>query len=248
MVTDSIAARRQGIFWMLTIPHHEFVPFLPAGVVYLRGQLEKGDGGYLHWQLVAAFGKITSIIGCRTVFGPFHAQLTRSTAAMEYVWKDDTRVDGTQFELGACPIARNVKRDWELIWESSKRGDLMSIPASVRIQSYRTLKQIAVDHMQCLGIVRTCYVFWGATGTGKSRKAWEDAGLEAYSKDPRTKFWCGYRTQTNVVIDEFRGSIDISHMLRWLDRYPVSVETKGSATPLLAEKLWITSNLDPRRW
>jgi len=51
-----------------------------------------------------------------------------------------------------------------------------------------------------------------------------------------------------VVIDEFRGDIDISHLLRWLDRYPVVVEIKGSSTPLVAEKIWITSNLHPTAW
>lgn len=124
----------------------------------------------------------------------------------------------------------------------------MSIPASIRVQSYRTLKTIAKDFMECPSIERVCYVYWGATGTGKSRKAWDEAGLSAYPKDPRTKFWCGYRDQEHVILDEFRGAVDIAHLLRWLDRYPVSVETKGAATPLLAKKIWITSNLDPRLW
>jgi len=72
--------------------------------------------------------------------------------------------------------------------------------------------------------------------------------MDAYSKDPRSKFWCGYIGQRNIVIDEFRGGIDLSHMLRWLDRYPVRVEIKGSSRPLLAEKIWITSNLSPDEW
>lgn len=42
--------------------------------------------------------------------------------------------------------------------------------------------------------------------------------------------------------------IDIGHMLRWLDRYPVIVEVKGAATVLSAKKIWITSNLHPRDW
>lgn len=49
-------------------------------------------------------------------------------------------------------------------------------------------------------------------------------------------------------MDEFRGGIDVAHLLRWLDRYPCCVETKGSSRPLLARKIWITSNLDPRQW
>jgi len=54
--------------------------------------------------------------------------------------------------------------------------------------------------------------------------------------------------ESNVVIDEFRGGIDISHMLRWCDRYPVRVELKGSSAPLKAVKIWITSNLHPNDW
>ena len=50
-----------------------------------------------------------------------------------------------------------------------------------------------------------------------------------------------------LYIDTHLG-IDISHMLRWLDRYPVRVEIKGASRPLLAKKIWITSNLDPRLW
>lgn len=66
--------------------------------------------------------------------------------------------------------------------------------------------------------------------------------------DPCTKFWDGYYGQQNVVIDEFRGSIGISHILRWLDRYPVIVEIKGSSTVLQATTIWITSNLSPNVW
>lgn len=95
---------------------------------------------------------------------------------------------------------------------------------------------------------RQVFVFWGTTGTGKSRDAWNAAGQDAYPKDPRTKFWDGYRSHKSVVIDEFRGAIDVSHLLRWFDRYPVLVEVKGSSTVLAAERIYITSNLAPDAW
>lgn len=95
---------------------------------------------------------------------------------------------------------------------------------------------------------RVCNVYCGPTGTGKSRRAWSEAGLHAYPKDPRSKFWDGYRDQGNVVIDEFRGDIAMSHILRWLDRYPCLVEIKGSSTSLVATTIWITSNLHPSKW
>jgi len=122
------------------------------------------------------------------------------------------------------------------------------IPANVRVQSYRTLKAIQKDYLVAPGVVRQVFVFWGSTGTGKSRRAWDEAGFDAYPKDPRTKFWDGYNSHKHVVMDEFRGDIDIAHLLRWFDRYPVIVENKGGAVALSATSIWITSNLPPDAW
>jgi len=226
----------------------EFVPFLPNGIQWIKGQLERGDGGFLHWQVVVAFPKNVRLSAVRNIFGPFHAELTRSERAVEYVWKDDTAVDNTRFELGERLFRRNNKRDWEDVWNSAKSGDLEAIDASLRVQHYRGLKQIAADYLQPVAVEKRVDVFWGVTGSGKSRRAWDEAGLDAYPKDPRTKFWCGYGGQRNVIMDEFRGGIDVAHLLRWLDRYPVTVETKGSATVLRASRLWITSNIPPEQW
>lgn len=241
--------RRQGIFWLLTIPQHCFLPWLPPSCTWIKGQLERGtDTGFLHWQICVSFRKKTSVRGVTECFGPYHAELTRSGAAADYVWKDDTAIATTRFELGSKPIDRSSSGDWDKIWELAKLGQFESIPPAIRVQSYRTLRSIAADYAKPIGIERICHVFWGRTGTGKSRRAWSEAGIDAYPKDPRTKFWCGYRDQKAVVIDEFRGGIDIGHLLRWLDRYPVVVEIKGSSTVLVAETIWITSNISPEAW
>lgn len=193
--------RRQGVFWLLTIPHHEYVPHPNASCQWLRGQLEQGESGYVHWQIMVALSKKGSLATIKSIFGDqCHAELSRSSAASEYVWKDATRVANTQFEFGCRPICRNSKTDWESVWESAKTGDIQCVPANIRVQSYRTLRSIASDHDKPVGYERECFVFWGKTGTGKSRRAWDEAGIEAYSKDPRTKFWCGYQGEANVVL------------------------------------------------
>jgi len=240
----------QALYWLLTIPVHDFTLYLPPPVAYLRGQIEDGEQtGYRHWQLLAVFTKKIRLAGVKDVFGPTcHAEPSRSSAADDYVWKEDTAVAGTRFELGHRRHKRNCAADWDAIWEHAKHGRIDEIPANVRVTNYRTLKQIEKDHLQPVAIERTVYCFWGTTGSGKSRRAWEEAGLSAYPKDPRTKFWDGYQGGDNVVIDEFRGDIDISHILRWFDRYPCIVEQKFGASTLRASRIWITSNVDPRDW
>jgi len=240
--------RRQGIFWLLTIPRSDFTEpsALPDGLAWIRGQLERGEGGFEHWQIMVALSEKSSLRSVKRRFGnTCHGELSRSAAANDYVWKESSRI-GQQFEFGTKPIRRNSKTDWEACWKSATKGDLMAIPASIRLVSYRTLLAIAADHVKPTAIVRECFVYWGKTGTGKSRLAWQQAGMDAYPKDPRSKFWCGYQGEDHVVIDEFRGGIDLSHVYRWLDRYPIHIEVKGSSRPLVASKIWMTSNLNPR--
>ncbi len=240
----------KAVYWLLTIPHADFLPYLPPNVEYIRGQLESGSNtNYLHWQLLVVLSKQSRLSAVKSIFGQStHAEPSKSAAADAYVWKDDTAVPNTRFELGRKPLKRNCDKDWESIRESAKQGRLDDIPADVYIRSYSQLRRIAVDNSKPVAIEREVVVFWGPTGVGKSRRAWELAGLDAYPKDPRSKFWDGYRDHEHVVIDEFRGGIDISHILRWFDRYPVLVEIKGSSAVLKARKIFITSNLDPRNW
>lgn len=240
----------QARYWLLTIPYHLFTPFLPPNVDYIKGQLESGgQSGYLHWQVVVYFPKKVTLHYVKRFFGDeCHAEKSNSAAVEEYVWKDDTAVEGTRFEFGKKALNRNSAKDWDLIVNHARSGDFNAIPGDVLVRSYGNIKKIRVDSLKPIAIEKEVYVYWGRTGAGKSRLAWEEAGLEAYPKDPNTKFWDGYVGQESVVIDEFRGSISISHLLRWLDRYPVIVEVKGSSCVFNAKSLWITSNLSPDEW
>lgn len=246
----------QARYWLLTVPHvgdgdePEWTKTLPEGVRYLKGQKEVGsDTGYVHWQVSVGYSMPVTLAVVKRTFGQStHCERSRSARVDEYVWKDESAVPGSRFELGIKPVRRCSKADWDGVWESARTGQFQNIESSIRVQHYRTLRTIRADHAQPVAMERSCVVYWGATGTGKSRSAWSEAGLEAYPKDPRTKWWDGYLDQENVVIDEFRGSIDPSHMLRWLDRYPVLVEIKGSSVPLKAKKIWIMSNISPDEW
>lgn len=240
----------QARYWLLTIPYNNFTPYLPPNAGYIKGQLEQGHStDYLHWQIVVYFTRKVTLHYVKLLFGDsVHAEATKSAAAEQYVWKEDTAIAGTQFELGKKSMKRDSAKDWDLIVDNARKGNFSEIPGDVLVRCYGNLKKIRVDSLQPESIVREVYVYWGRTGAGKSRRAWDESGLDAFPKDPNTKFWDGYSGQEHVVIDEFRGAISISHLLRWLDRYPVIVEIKGSSSVLKAKKVWITSNLSPDDW
>jgi len=243
--------RRQGLLWIGTIPVSDpcWVPCLPEGIAYLKGQRELGEGGLDHFQIFFTFRQKKSLAQVRALWSPIlgHWELTRSAAAEAYVWKEETR-NGEPFEFGERSFRRNSKPDWDLCRQNAECGNFDDIPSDIFIRYYGNLLRICAASVQPTAMERTCSVLWGPTGTGKSRRAYEEAGLDSYVKDPRSKFWCGYANQRHAVIDEFRGAIDISHLLRWLDRYPVRVEVKGSSVALQVSRYWITSNIHPRYW
>jgi hypothetical protein len=222
---------------------------LPAGVTWLKGQQERcPTTGKLHHQVIVGLSKPQRLGAVSKIVGRGHWEASRSSAADEYVHKDATSIADTRFELGKKSFRRNVSADWDAVRTSAIAGKLDDIPPDIYVRYYSALCRISADNAVPVALERSCDVYWGPTGTGKSMRAWTEGGTGAYAKDPRTKWWCGYRAQTTVIIDEFRGAIDVAHVLRWLDRYPVSVETKGGSKPLVADRFFITSNLDPRSW
>jgi len=238
----------QARWWIATIPESDWQPCIPNSFTYAKGQLEQGESGYRHWQAVFHSSTKKSLRAAKQCFpATAHLEPTRSAAATKYVWKEDTRVPDSQFELGDAPFHRSQSTDWAVVRSSALAGDWTTIPDDVYIRHYGNLQRIHYDNISPSATIRTCKVFYGATGTGKTRRAFEELP-NAYWKTPTTKFWCGYRGQEHVIVDEFRGVIDIAHLLRWVDRYPVIVETKGSARPLMATTFIFTSNLHPKDW
>lgn len=245
-LVDGTNEKESGGIWRIPAPASvdELVANIRRCVQNLHNPL-----GYIHWQILAVFKKPANLARVKQIFGTkSHAEATKSAKASDYVWKDETSVRGTRFELGTMALKRNSAVDWESIRDLARTGELDEIDAGVYVRNYRTLKQIHVDHLKPAPIERSVQVYWGDTGTGKSRRAWDEASYDAYPKDPRSKFWDGYKSHENVVIDEFRGDIDVGHLLRWFDRYPVIVEIKGSSMVLNARRFWITSNLSPEDW
>lgn len=95
----------------------------------------------------------------------------------------------------------------------------------------------------------TVHWYYGETGTGKSKVAYEEAVASGsyYYKDPTNKWWDGYFQQTVVVIDDYRRDFStFAHLLRLFDRYPLSVEYKGGTIQFASMTIIITTPKSPK--
>lgn len=242
----------QARYWLCTIPATAlWEPVLQGDICYLKGQLEEGGTtGYRHWQVLAVCAKRVTRNQLKGFLCPeAHCEQSRSSAANDYVWKDDTAVPNTRFEIGTLPKSKARSVDWDAVWSAAKSGDIDSIPKDILIRNYTSIKRIRVDN--CTPPMRPgieVRVYWGPTGTGKTHRAFDEAGSNFYIKNSRTKWWDGYQGQPNVIIDEFNGSIDVTYLLNWFDKYPCFAEIKGFSVPLQAVKFWVTSNVEPIFW
>lgn len=95
------------------------------------------------------------------------------------------------------------------------------------------------------------YVYWGDSGTGKTRKATEeypDAYIISKPNSDRMVWWDGYQGEETVIIDEFYGWIPYNDLLRMCDRYPLRVPFKGGFHKLKATRFIFTSNRPWTDW
>jgi len=232
-------------------------------VEYVVWQEEQGENGTRHWQGYVVFQnpkKLTWIKSNCDGLAHFEPRKGSHEQAKAYCTKQDTRILGP-WEGGDEPPPS----------EQGKRNDLISLKRKMdqgvselqvaededhfatwakhwkALQRYQMLKRMGERKWHTF-----CQVYWGPSGSGKSRRALEEAGEGAYwlSKPSHgsTLWFDGYEGQETVVIDEFYGWIQRDMLQRMCDRYPLLVQTKGGTTPFIAKKIIITSNDPPVRW
>lgn len=68
--------------------------------------------------------------------GDVRIELTRSEAIENYSWKEDTRVPGSQFEMGKRPFKANSPTDWANVWAAAVEGRVDDIVPDVRVRCY----------------------------------------------------------------------------------------------------------------
>lgn len=101
--------------------------------------------------------------------------------------------------------------------------------------------------------LREVHWYYGSTGTGKTRTAWEILTERGYkieqiwmSSGKIDPFFNGYTGQKAVILDDFRpGFCRFEMLLRLLDGYPVTINVKGGYVQWMAEMIIITAPIAP---
>lgn len=178
----------------------------------------------------------------------YEIRLGTREQARAYCMKEESRLEGP-FEFGEMG-SQGERNDLKLLVGTIKSG--VGMKGIIETHPKECAKYLKfVDRVRELYAPRRdwiteCHVFWGKPNTGKSRKCWELAP-NAFPKD-HTKWWNGYDGDENVIIEDYEGELDFRYLLRLLDRYPMMVETKGGYVAFLAKKVYINSNVHPKKW
>jgi len=238
--------------WCFTINNPEGWPVVPEkwclGVEYLVVGREKAPStGTLHYQGYVCFSDKLRLSQVRDHFAPHkqvHAEKMRGSPqqASEYCMKSETRVMDP-YVYGVLPLGGNFADRWQGVRELCKRGDFEAIPDSIYIPHLANIHKVhEMTKPKPTEAMVECFWYWGAPGTGKSRRARYEAG-DFYIKDV-SKWWDNYKGESSVIIDDFdpshRGMAQL--IKTWCDRYPFPAHCKGSMQVIRPTKIWITSN------
>jgi len=277
----TVRARRmpQSNAWVFTLNNPdqyrntsaELARWVNTGVVtWCTYQLERGEGqGTLHYQGYAIMSRRYRMQEIRRQLPlgnvcHWERRMGTHEQAKAYANKEDTRVAGP-FTFGEEPVNRQGARtDLDEIRTSLQNGDPMLSIADAHFGSFCRYYK-AFYHYQSLSSTQQrtwqtrVRVWWGPSGTGKTRSAltWatnmceENPGWRSYwvaRPNAGSMFFDGYDGQEIVVIDEFYGWIGRDLMQRMCDRYPLMVNTKGGMVNFRPRWILITSNQKPSNW
>ena len=91
----------------------------------------------------------------------------------------------------------------------------------------------------------------GPPGSGKSRwiaDEYPDAYWVTYGEFNGTTWFDGYVGQQTIVLDDFKGNMPYTRLLRLCDRYRQDLPVKGGMVPALHTRVVISSIKDPTQW
>lgn len=217
---------------------------------YLVYGREKGESGTPHLQGYVEFENPRAMSSIKKLTSDkIHLERRKGTAqqAALYCKKDgDVYESGTISRQGSRTDLEDVA---ELIKQRCPLIEIASEHPTTFVKYHRGLQALKYqlhgdrdkDHPPVIAW------YWGKTGVGKTRFAYEFHDGNVYIKDG-TSWWDGYEQQEGILIDDFDGKWPFRNFLRLLDRYPYQGEIKGGWVKINSPYIHITCSYPPGHW
>nr|QXP07612.1 MAG: replication associated protein [Arizlama virus] len=211
---------------------------------YLIYGEELGENGTPHHQGYIHFTTPIRFAAVKKLLPKSHIEKRRGSTneAITYCKKD-----GIYREFGSVPESSgdSTKSKWKQIIEWAKAGDMGAIEEAnpaIYLRYMSALRGLRIPNPIILPNLDNEW-WYGRTGTGKSRKLWNEYPNH-YQKE-LNKWWCGYNYESIVAIEEWSPKNECTgSMLKiWADRYPFTAQIKGgSMKKIRPDKIIVLSN------
>jgi len=213
------------------------------GAQYIIFGEEVGEEGTCHFQGYLWYPNSVHFSRVKRLLPRAHIEKQRGNnrQAIDYCKKD-----GVFREFGTPPENNNQKSKWQSIIQLAEDGKLEELKSDfprVYFQYHEKIKSMRVARPMVLQGDLTHEWWYGPTGTGKSRKLWQDFPMHYPKK--KNKWWDGYNEQPVVAIEEWSPTFHMlaSELKIWADRYPFQAEIKGGTLPAIRPmKIIVISN------
>lgn len=165
---------------------------------------------------------------------------------------DYCKKDGDWQEIGELSVGQGYRTDLIAIKDKIESGAKEAEIADQHFAQWVVYRRSFQAYATLLARKRNwetkVHVFWGKTGTGKTRFVMDQVQDSDIWIPGDYKWFDGYTGQKIVLFDDYRGEYALQMLLKLLDRYPMSVPIKGGFTEWSPTKIYITSNCHPNDW
>jgi len=161
--------------------------------------------------------------------------------------------DGDFAEWGELPSSKGTRSDLlavqSAIQAGDSRDDICDQHFSIYAKYSRFLDSYIADQLKPRTWETQNIVYWGKTGTGKTKQVYEFHEITDIYKHTGERWFDGYTGQPVVLFDDFTGGVfPLSYLLQIMDRYPMKVPIKGGFVQWVPKTIYFTSNINPDDW
>jgi len=182
-------------------------------------------------------------------------QQNRDYVRKEGKWQDDakheTSLPDTFEEWGELPLDRTHKESQseqivQMIREGMSNADIVAaIPTAFNKLSHidQTRQTLLYEENKDKWRQLDVTYLWGDTGAGKTRSVMDKYGYSrVYQVTNYDHPFDGYQGQDVIIFEEFRNSLKIDDMLKYLDGYPLMLPCRYADKVACYTKVFIISN------